>query len=146
MAKEGFAAADTYANGGSQGSADDWARMEEASLDNWWGASLPEYAAKYGYHDVDPADFVQVTGPGEPKPEGYLDAMNGAEYQAGTTEEEGGCLGQWYSLAYDGVTVPREDMATMATEIELQVREKSRTAQAVTEASGKWSECMANEG
>jgi hypothetical protein len=124
-----------YAGGGySEASEEDARRLEEARLDLWWGVSLPEYASKYGYHEVETSDFRdEWVGAGEPYPPGFLDAMNK-------------CIDGWYAIAYEGVGFTQQEMVTLVGEVEVQVKRESRVNALVLEASDRWSDCMAGQG
>jgi hypothetical protein len=148
IAEQGFDPEVTYGDGGGYSAEDGEAEeYQEASLDYWWGVSLPQYAEKYGYHDVDPADFMETwTNTGPPAPKELMEARVGAEYLAGETDEPGGCQGRWLDVAYEGVDMTQTEMREMASELQVRVRQESRATETALDAVARWSRCMAGEG
>jgi hypothetical protein len=146
LAAHGFDNTDQYKNGASADPSD-WERLEEARLDYWWGVSLPEYAAQYGYREVDTSSFMETewTATATPPPE-YWDALFGPGYSGDSAETPGGCEGDWLAGAYSGVSLSQEEMRAMALDIREQVEEDARGDSAVVAASLSWSECMAKDG
>ncbi|MDR1294266.1 MAG: hypothetical protein LBK59_04820 [Bifidobacteriaceae bacterium] len=144
MGEEGFEV--TPASGGFFGSAEDAEESRRAELDPWWGVGIAEYAQKYGYHEVPMSEFFTVTNSTETAPPGYLEAAMGTDYVAGTTDQVGGCAGEFVALLHEGVSVTETDRQEVGTEARSSARSQARVAGEVVASAERWSECMAREG
>jgi hypothetical protein len=141
MAKSGFPGAERYYAPPPM-SEPRKARLERSQLDLWWGVSLPDSAARFGYHEVQDPASPRPKFTDDDVPPGLQEALTGSSGDS-TGDSPGGCLGEWNAIVYDDVGfTPAEFEATVA-EIRLEIEEVSHGLDATTQATERWSECMA---
>jgi hypothetical protein len=132
---------------------DDWERTDAISddasaamLDDWFGVSMPRYAAEFGYHEVPQEQFFLTTSPTvvAPTDAAYQEALFGASYAS--DGDLGGCYAEYETAVSRGRIVTTEEANAIRVAIRREREQSVRVSSVVAEASTRWSGCMASEG